>query len=190
MPSASGISVAAIARLVAAHEDTVRDVIHALTSEGWPCWTPQWAGGRPRLISHDDIEFIVATATTRPTKLGRPFTRWSVQAGPLPGQQPVRRVHIGRERLSQILGEQEITSSAPAPGNKEVTRRFPGRCFAFDQFGLLSIRPRHGAGWARHTKPDRLPTAYTRTHGIRYFPWLVLPWDHPLRKGTITCPFA
>jgi hypothetical protein len=35
---------------------------------------PQWAGGRPRLISDDDVAFIVATAKTRPETLGRPFT--------------------------------------------------------------------------------------------------------------------
>jgi len=52
---------------------------------------------------------------------------------------------------------------------EEVTTRFPQRCFAFDQFGPLSIRPHHGAGWAARTQPDRLPATYTRTHGIRYF---------------------
>jgi hypothetical protein len=47
LASASGTSVAAIARLVAADEDTVRDVIHAF-SGGWPRWTLSGrAGGRP-----------------------------------------------------------------------------------------------------------------------------------------------
>src|SRR6266404_6096100 len=39
MASASGTLVPAIARLVAAGEDTVRDVIHALTPGGWRRWT-------------------------------------------------------------------------------------------------------------------------------------------------------
>ena len=52
---------------------------------------------------------------------------------------------------------------------EEVTSRFPHRCFAFDQFGPLSIRPCHGATWAPQTKPTRLPATYHRTHGIRYF---------------------
>ena len=34
MASASGTTVPAIARLVAAHEDTVRDLIHAFNREG------------------------------------------------------------------------------------------------------------------------------------------------------------
>src|SRR5213082_1819822 len=76
MASASGTSVPAIARLVAADEDTVRDVIHAFNERGLACLDPQWAGGRPRLISTDDEEFIAATALTRPAKLGRPFTHW------------------------------------------------------------------------------------------------------------------
>ncbi|KRA42505.1 hypothetical protein ASD97_40030 [Streptomyces sp. Root63] len=40
---------------------------------------PQWAGGRPRLLSSDDEDFVIQTATTRPTVLGKPFTRWSVR---------------------------------------------------------------------------------------------------------------
>ena len=36
---------------------------------------------------------------------------------------------------------------------EQVTSRFPDRCFAFDQFGPLSIRPHHGTGWAPQTAP-------------------------------------
>ena len=74
MASASGTPVPAIARLVAADEDTVRDVIHLFNAKGLAALDPRWAGGRPRLISDDDIEVIVAAATTRPEKLGLPFT--------------------------------------------------------------------------------------------------------------------
>src|SRR6266481_2745263 len=79
MASAAGTPVSAIARLVAADEDTVRDVIHAFNERGLAALDPRWAGGRPRLISDDDIAFVVTTATTRPTKLGYPFTRWSLR---------------------------------------------------------------------------------------------------------------
>ncbi len=50
-----------------------------------------------------------------------------------------------------------------------MIRDAPDRCFAFDQFGPLSIRPCHGSCWARRRHPDRLPATYHRTHGIRYF---------------------
>ncbi|MCU1666601.1 MAG: hypothetical protein QOI36_1502 [Pseudonocardiales bacterium] len=66
MASSSGTPVPAIARLVAADEDTVRDVIHAFNERGLAALDPEWAGGRPRLISDEDIRFIIATATTRP----------------------------------------------------------------------------------------------------------------------------
>ncbi len=39
---------------------------------------------------------------------------------------------------------------------EHVTTHFPGRCFAFDQFGPLSIRPTPGSAWARKKKPLRL----------------------------------
>ena len=51
MASASGTLVPAIARLVAAGEDTVRDVIRAFNAKGLAALGPQWAGGRPRRIS-------------------------------------------------------------------------------------------------------------------------------------------
>src|SRR3954454_23714648 len=70
MASASGTPVSAIARLVAADEDTVRDVIHAFNERGLAALDPRWAGGRPRLISDDDIAFIITTATTRPRHAG------------------------------------------------------------------------------------------------------------------------
>ncbi len=47
MASASGTPVSAIARLVAAHDDTVRDVIHRFNEIGLRALDPQWAGGRP-----------------------------------------------------------------------------------------------------------------------------------------------
>src|SRR5438045_5919699 len=78
MASASGTPVPAIARLVAADEDTVRDVVHAFNEKGLAALDPRWAGGRPRLISDDDIGVIAAAARTRPEKPVRPFTRWSL----------------------------------------------------------------------------------------------------------------
>jgi transposase len=97
MASSSGTPATAIARLVAADEDTVRDVIHAFNQMGLAALDPRWAGGRPRLISSDDEDFIAATTTTRPHKLGRPFTHWSLRklAGFL-ADNPARRVKIGR----------------------------------------------------------------------------------------------
>jgi transposase len=183
MASASGTPVSAIARLVAADEDTVRDVVHLFNQKGLAALDPQWAGGRPRLISDDDIDLIVTAATTRPEKLGLPFTHWSVRklAAYLTGS--TRPVRIGRERLRQLLHKRGISfqrtrtwkeSTDPYRDAKldrieYVTTCFPDRCFASGQFGPLSIRPCHGSSWALENKPARLPGTYHRTHGIRYF---------------------
>ncbi len=74
MASASGIPVPSIARLVAADEDTVRDVIHLFNAKGLAALDPQWAGGRPRLISDEDVGVIVAAGTAPPEKPRLPFT--------------------------------------------------------------------------------------------------------------------
>ena len=109
----------AIARLVAADEDTVRDVIHAFNRRGLAALDPHWAGGAPRCISDNDVAFIVATAKTRPKKLGLPFTHFSIRklACSLHGrygrhdrrQAPARQIGIRRERLRQILDGHDIS---------------------------------------------------------------------------------
>jgi len=71
LASAGGNSVPMIARLVQADEDTVRDVIHRFNEIGLACLDPRWAGGRPRLLSDDDEDFVTQAATTRPVKLGQ-----------------------------------------------------------------------------------------------------------------------
>jgi transposase len=184
MASASGTPVPAIARLVQADEDTVRQVIHRFNEIGLACLDPLWAGGRPRRISPDETAYLVETAVTRPEKLGLPFTRWSIRKlADYLAANPVRMVEVGRERLRQILRQHKVSfqrtrtwkeSTDPDREVKldrieEVTTQFPNRCFAFDQFGPLSIRPHHGSAWARWCKPVRLPATYRRTHGIRYF---------------------
>ncbi|WP_233579681.1 IS630 family transposase [Verrucosispora sp. FIM060022] len=184
LASAGGNTVPAIARLVQADEDTVRQVIHRFNEVGMASLDPQWAGGRPRLISDDDEAFIVETANARPEALRRPFTRWSVRklADYLTAH-ATRRVRIGRERLRQILHQHKITfqrtkmwkeSTDPDRDAKlarieYVTAHFPQRVFAFDEFGPLVIRPQAGAGWAPSGHPQRLPANYHKLHGVRQF---------------------
>nr|WP_300610079.1 hypothetical protein [Trebonia sp.] len=133
MASAPGTLVPVIARLAAAGEDTVRDVIHAFSARGWPRWT---LGGRAAIpagsvrISDEDVEVIVAAARTRPEKPGQPFTRWSLRklADYLAGR-PERPVRIGRERLRQLLHARGSScmpaaspSSGPGPGKTRPIR--------------------------------------------------------------------
>src|SRR3954471_3045468 len=184
LASAGGNRVPVIAQLVQVDEDTVRDVIHRFNEIGLACLDPQWAGGRPRLLSRDDEDFVVQTATARPIKLGQPFTRWSLRK--LVAY--LRKVHdrvirIGREALRCLLARRGVTfqrtktwKESPDPDREakldrieEVLDRFPDRVFAFDEFGPLGIRPTAGSGWAERKRPDRLPATYHRTHGVRYF---------------------
>jgi transposase len=95
-----GRSVPAIARLVQAHEDTVGDVIHAVNERGLAALDPRWSGGCPRLITDAEVEFVVAAATTRPAKLGRPFTHGSIRKlADYLADNPIRQRKIGRELL-------------------------------------------------------------------------------------------
>ncbi|WP_329625170.1 helix-turn-helix domain-containing protein [Streptomyces sp. NBC_01255] len=177
LASAGGNRVPVIAQLVAADEDTVRDVIHRFNEIGLACLDPRWAGGRPRLLSDDDEDFVVQTATTRPTKLGQPFTRWSLRR--LVAYLPTvhgRVIRIGREALRGLLARRGVTfqrtktwkeSTDPDREAKldrieHVLDRFPDRVFAFDEFGPLGIRPTAGSGWAERKHPDRVPATYHR----------------------------
>ena len=150
LASAGGDTVPAIARLVQADEDTIRQVIHRFNEMGMASLDPRWAGGRPRQISLDDEQYIVTTANTRPEALGRPFTRWSVRKlADYLSTLAARPIEIGRERLRQLLIKHGITfqrtktwkeSNDPQRDEKlaridYVTTNFPQRVFAFDEFG-------------------------------------------------------
>jgi len=184
LASTGGNTVPAIARLVQADEDTIRQVIHRFNEMGMASLDPRWAGGRPRLISSDDEQFIVETANSRPEALGRPYTRWSVRKlAAYLASRAARPITIGRERLRQLLIKHGITfqrtktwkeTNDPKRDAKlaridHVTNHFPQRVFAFDEFGPLVIRPQAGAGWARKRHPRRLPANYHKLHGVRQF---------------------
>ena len=72
---AGGNSVSVVAELVQTSEDRVREMIHRFNELELVSLDPQWAGGRPRLITTIDRELIVKTAKKRPRSFGQPFTR-------------------------------------------------------------------------------------------------------------------
>ena len=155
MASASGTLVPAIARLVAADEDTVRDVIHAFNAKGLAALDPQWAGGCPRRIGDEDIEVIVAAATTRPEKLGQPFTWWSLRKlADYLACRPGGPVTIGRERLRQILDERGISFQRTRTW-KESTD--PDRDAKLDRIEHVTSPIRTGA--SPSTSSGRCPSA-------------------------------
>ncbi len=143
--SAGGNRVPVIAQLVQADEDTVRDVIHRFNEIGLACLDPLWAGGRPRLLSPDDEDFVVQmAATTRPTKLGQPFTRWSIRKlAAYLRKAHGRVIRIGREALRCLLARRGVTfqrtktwKESPDPERdakldriEQVLEQFPDRVF-------------------------------------------------------------
>ncbi|WP_405787349.1 IS630 family transposase [Streptomyces sp. NBC_00029] len=184
LASAGGSRVPVIARLVQADEDTVRDVIHRFNEIGLACLNPQWAGGRPRLLSPDDEDFVVQTASARPAQLGKPFTRWSIRKLVDHLRRDIARpVRIGREALRCLLAcrgstfqrtktwkeSPDLDFDAKLDRIEYAINQRPDRTFAFDEFGPLGIRPTAGSCWADRGRPDRLPATYRRTHGITYF---------------------
>ena len=205
LASAGGNRVPVIAQLVQADEDTVREVIHRFNEIGLACVAPRWAGGRPRLLSDDDEDFVIQTAATRPTKLGQPFTCWSIRKlAACLCRVHGRVIRIGREALRPLLLRRGITFQRTKTGKEspdperdakldqieQVLERFPDRTFAFDEFGPLGIRTAQGSCWPERGKPNRLPTTYHRTHGVTHFHGRYSVGDDTLwgvnrrRKGT------
>ena len=184
LASAGGNTVEVIARLVQTSPDRVREMIHRFNDMGMASLDPQWAGGRPRRITTEDEDFIVKTATTRPEKLGRPFTHWSLRKlRQYLGDNPTRTVRLGKERLRQILDDHEVSfqrtktwkesndanKEAKLDRIEEVVEHHPDRVFAFDEFGPLALHPVGGCCWAAKSKPQRLRANYHKHCGVRQF---------------------
>ena len=184
LASAGGNDAATISGLVQTSPDRVREMIHRFNDLGMRSLDPQWAGGRPRQITTSDREFIVETAKTRPEKLGRPFTHWSIRKlAEYLANKKGRKVRIGRERLRQILIAEGITfqrtktcKESPDPLKEQKLERIEwcleharDRTVAFDEFGPLTIRPVGGSAWAPQGRPVRLRANYNKPHGSRQF---------------------
>jgi hypothetical protein len=91
--------------------------------------------------------------------------------------------NVGRERLRQILAEEDITfqrtktwKESPDPARDEKLARIEwlleharDRTFAFDEFGPLAIKPEGGSCWAPASRPQRLRANDHKPHGTRQF---------------------
>ena len=112
------------------------------------------------------------------------FTRWSLRKlVAYLADNDERPVVVSRERLRQILAARDVTfqrtktwkeSNDPDRDAKldrieEVLEHHPQRCFAFDEFGPLSVRPVGGSCWAPAAHPQRRRANYHKLHGVRQF---------------------
>lgn len=141
-----------------------------LRVSGRPSLVPRWAGGRPRLLS-DDEEFVIQTATTRPTMLDKPFTRWSIRKltdhprRNLARQAPQgHRTHVGRAQVDprdppgrrpprpdpRVAPLSALARAQPQPRHPDLLaaqRREPAR-----------VRSEKGIRWSRGDRPLPAPT--------------------------------
>jgi len=159
-------------------------MIHRFDEMRMASLDPRWANGRPRRITTDDETFIVKTATARPESAGLPFGRWSIrELADYLARNERRQVMIGRERLRELLGDNDITfwytktwkeSHDPLRDEKldrigEILESHLDRCFAFDEFGPLGIHLVKGSSWSQKTKPQRLRANYRKLFGVLQF---------------------
>ena len=176
------MSVPQIARMWMTDESQVRKVIHEFNERGFESLRPRFGGGRPRRISSDDEQRIVAIAGARPDTLGVPYTRWSLAklSRYLAGQ----GIEVSPAQLGRILARNGISlqrtrswKQSPDPDYAAKAARVlalyrqkpkNGVVISFDEKGPESLRPKHGRGWARHGRPQRHRATYSRRHGIRY----------------------
>jgi len=204
------MSVPQIARMWMSDESHVRKVIHEFNEHGFESLRPRFRGGRPRRISTDDEQRIVAVAGARPDTLGVPLTRWSLaKLSRYLGEQgiEVSAAHLGRILARNGISLQRTRSwkQSPDPDYEAKAARVlalyreqphNGVVISFDEKGPESLCPRHGRGWARLGRPQRHRATYNRRQGIRY---LVGALDvhadylrirpRPLRNGNSTLTF-
>ena len=111
LASATEMSARDIAELWLTDESHVRKVIHDFNAHGFDSLRPRFRGGRPRRISTDDEQRIVAIAGARPDTLGVPLTRWSL-------------AKLAEYLRGRGLGSRRPTSagSSPAPGSPSSAR--------------------------------------------------------------------
>jgi transposase len=182
LASATLMSAPQIARMWMTDESHVRKVIHDFNRHGFDSLRPRFRGGRPRRISTDDEQRIVAIAGARPDTLGVPYTRWSLAK--LSRYLRRQGIEISPAQLGRILARNGISlqrtrswKQSPDPDYAakaarvlELYREQPrnGVVISFDEKGPESLCPRHGRGWARSGRPERHRATYTRRQGIRY----------------------
>src|SRR5436190_21694822 len=119
LASATAMSAREIAELWLTDESHVRKVIHDFNAHGFDSLRPRFRGGRPRRISTDDEQRIVAVAGARPDTLGVPLTRWSLaKLSEHPSREgiAVSAAHLaGVGRGGSLLPTHTLLESEPRP---------------------------------------------------------------------------
>jgi transposase len=161
----------------------VRKVIHEFNERGMDSLRPRYRGGRPRRITTDQRQRIVAVAGARPDSQGVPLTRWSLpRLSVYLAEQGI--VEVSARHLGALLADAGLSfqrtrtwKASPDPDYEPKAARILRLCQApppggvvisFDQMGPVSLRPTPGAGWAPRGLPERQRADYNRRQGTRY----------------------
>ena len=141
-------------------------------------------GGRPPVLSREQVENLAAFVRKAPKVYGFPWTTWSIrkihQAAVSEGIIPA----IGYETLRRALRENGISyqrhrtwkhSNDPEFDSKRkrieaLCAKCPKRSavICVDEFGPLECRPYMGRTWAERKRVPRLPATYNRPYGVRH----------------------
>src|SRR4051794_14077993 len=95
LASATEMPAPQIARLYLTDADHVRKVIHEFNARGFAALDPDYRGGRPKKITPEQRDRVVAVARARPDTQGVALTRWSIA------------------KLARYLAEQQIAELSP-----------------------------------------------------------------------------
>lgn len=160
LASAGGNTVPMIARLVAADEDTVREVIHRFNDIGLDGLDPGGREAVPRQLTDPEENFVSLTTLTRPEKPGQPNTGWSVcKLGAYLREHAVIGAVPGREALRQVLHRHGITFQRTGTWKKSNDPEIEAKLEAIDDVLEHHRRPhlrlRASSGpWASGRPPE------------------------------------
>jgi transposase len=182
LASAQGRSAPEIAMMFAAKEQTVRELIRAFNERGFAALDPKAHPGSTPKIGPADREQICRTAKSDPSRLGCPFTCWSLAK--LRDHLATTGIAVSHETIRQVLREAGISfqntktwkhSNDPdfAAKKERILALYDkppadGRVICIDEFGPLNLMPRPGKGWFPAGKAKRLRATYHRTAGVRH----------------------
>jgi hypothetical protein len=119
-----------------------------------------------------------------PPALKRPRTRSGTRPRRSKADLRTLGIEISPAHLARVLAEAGLSfqrtrswKASPDPDYEAKTARVlalyehapeHGVVVCFDQIGPISLRPTHGAGWARKRRPERPRATDNRRHGVRY----------------------
>jgi transposase len=183
LASATEMAAPQIAQLYLTDADHVRKVIHDFNDRGFAALDPDYRGGRPKMVTPEQRDAVVAVARARPDTQGVALTRWSIDKL----ARHLAEQHIAvlsPTALRALLDEAGLSFQrtrswkwSPDPDFKPKADRIlglyrdpptDGPVVCFDEMGPIQLIPHQGAGWAPVGRPERLRATYNRRGGTRY----------------------